>query len=78
MGLGLRVHSAPGITHRHMTARSDRGLVAGIGLIQIDVRGLNGQLAGLGQGIARVDGQMLDDPFELLWVGADAAETQEP
>src|SRR5262249_688852 len=44
-------------------------VLADVGLVEVDVRGLDGEAAALGHGITRVDGQVHDDLLELPRIG---------
>ena len=76
MTLGLGVHSGPGVAHRqqHVRAGPRAGVAPCEGLIQIDVRRSQGELAALGHGVAGVDHQVHDDLLDLSRVGLDPAE----
>jgi hypothetical protein len=45
-----------------------------IGLVEVGVRGLDGELAAVRHGVARVDREVEDGVFELVRVGLDAPE----
>ena len=76
VGLGLGVHPHSRVAHgeKHVRAGVDVGLLAGIRLVQLDVRGLDGEPPSLRHGVPRVDGQVQDDLLELPRVGPDPAE----
>ena len=49
---------------------------SGVGLVQFDVRRLDGELAALGHGVAGVDRQVHEDLLDLAGVGLDAAQVR--
>ena len=55
-------------------ASSNVVMCTGIGLVQLDVRCLNGQFAAFGHGVARVDRKVHDDLLDLAGVGFDVPE----
>ena len=67
MGLGLRVHPAACVAHyqHHVGAGLDADVQAGIALVQVYVRRLDGEPAALGHGVARVDGEVDEHLFDL-------------
>ena len=58
----------------HVGAGRDVVVGAGVLVVELDVRGLDGQLAALRHGVARVDGEVHDDLLDLARVGLDVPE----
>ena len=50
------------------------GLAGGVPLVEMDVRRLDGQLAAVRHGVARIDGEIQDRDFELVGIGMRAPE----
>ena len=70
MSLRLFVHAHPGVSHReqNIVARHHGRMLAGDFGIKANAARLNGQFAATGHGVARVDGQIQDDLFDLALI----------
>ena len=71
MGLNLLGHARAGVGDgdHDVLARHDLGLCRGIGLVEIGVGGLDGELAAVRHGVARIDGEIEDADLELVGIG---------
>ena len=76
VGLRALVHAAAGVAHRHQHVRAggDGEEPTGIGLVQLDVGGFDGEPPPVGHGVAGIDGQVHDHLLDLARIGKDAAQ----
>jgi hypothetical protein len=75
-GPGRRLHADAGVADRqhHVPAGAGAELGGGVGLVELDVGGLDGQPAAVGHGVAGVDHQVHQHLLELAGIGVDPAE----
>src|SRR5581483_4685041 len=77
MGLGFLVHSDTRIAHgqHYVWTRLYRRVLAGMNFIDLDIRGLDGDLAAPRHGVASIDRQIHQHLFDLAGVGPDSSQT---
>ena len=78
VGEGVVVHAAAGVAHRqaHVAARRDLRVTEAVGLVEGDRGGLDGDPAGVADGVAGVDTQVDEDLVDLGRI--DAHRRQPP
>ena len=71
----LGVHAVAGVAYGEHHVRSGPGVrsLSKVGLVELNVTGLDDQLAALGHGVAGVDRQVHDHLLHLAGVGLDRA-----
>ena len=76
LGFNLRRHADTGVGDRqhHVLARQHLDLRRGVALIEMHVCGFDSELAALGHGVARVDGEIENCDFQLVRIGVGAPE----
>ncbi len=74
--LRFAAHPDAGVAHRdsHVRAREHSGVFHLVVVIHLDVRRLDGQLAAIGHGVARIDREVHQKLLDLSGVGLDAPE----
>jgi hypothetical protein len=75
--LRFSIQADPGVCHREHHVRPRRYVVVSVGivLVELDIGGLDSELSTLGHGVARVQGKIHDDLFDLAGVGPDVPKT---
>src|SRR5262249_31372299 len=68
----------PGVAHREHDVRAGRDaeVLARVALVELDVRGLDGERAAAGHRVARVDREVHDHLLDVAGVRLDAAEAR--